>query len=57
MDNHNLLSAVLVIKQCGTRCPAVMLFQGEPSLNAALSCGQAGLPKEESKQEQKKTLK
>ena len=53
MDNHNLLRAALIIKQCGTRCPAVMLLQGGPSLNAALSCGQAGLPKEEPKQEQK----
>jgi hypothetical protein len=56
MENWNLLSAVVIIKQCGTRCPAVMIFQGEPALAAALSSVVAVEIKveEEEKQDDKK---
>ena len=52
MDNWNLLGAVLIIKQCGTRCPALMFFQGVPAMATALGNGAAGKPKEEVKDEQ-----
>ena len=53
MENWNLLSAVVIVKQCGTRCPAIMLFQGELALATALNSAMEQIVIEDGSQETK----